>query len=82
LGAEPDRELPELGGRGLRQRNLGTAAFDPGTPAAGTFYYFVIVGNNGTIEGSYGQDSAGIERPEAGTLPGCSYPQQLIDACP
>lgn len=53
----------------------GTASFDPGDPAPGTWLYFVLVGNDGVFEGSYGTDSAGEERPEASGLPGCEYPR-------
>jgi hypothetical protein len=43
--------------------------------------YFVVVGNNGTVEGSYGQGSGG-ERPPAGPGPGCQYTQDLSVTCP
>jgi hypothetical protein len=58
----------------------GTTAFDPGDPPAGNFYYFVIAGNNGSNEGSYGKDSTDAERPVS---PGAEcFPQQLTGACP
>ena len=34
--------------------NSGSASFDPGTPAANGWFYFVIVGQTATQEGSYG----------------------------
>jgi hypothetical protein len=46
----------------------GSAAFDPGDPPAGSFFYFVVVGNNGTDEGSYGLDSSGGQRPNSGVI--------------
>ena len=56
----------------------GTATF---TPATGN-QYFVIVGNNGTLEGSYGRRSGGAERPAAGAGGSCAYTQQLSGTCP
>ncbi|MDQ7007114.1 MAG: S8 family serine peptidase [Acidobacteriota bacterium] len=55
----------------------GTASFDPGTPAAGSMFYFVAVANDGQQEGSYGHDSSGGERVDANGL-GCDYPQILV----
>jgi hypothetical protein len=43
--------------------------------------YFVVVANDGTIEGSYGQSTAG-ERPPAGAGAGCQYTQDLSGPCP
>jgi hypothetical protein len=60
----------------------GSSDFDPGTgPPAGEFYYFVIVGNNGTSEGSYGKNSSSAERPNAAPAVDC-FTQQLTGACP
>lgn len=59
----------------------GSASFDPGDPAPESFFYFVVVGNNGYFEGSYGKDSSGAERPEATGLPGCDWQQELSGAC-
>jgi hypothetical protein len=56
----------------------GSASF---TPASGG-QYFVVVGNNGTIEGSYGRASNGTERHAAGPGGACSYTQQLAGTCP
>jgi uncharacterized repeat protein (TIGR03803 family) len=55
----------------------GTAAFNPG---AGSFFWF-LVGNTATLEGSYGRRSGGVERPAASGLPGCAYAQDLSSAC-
>jgi hypothetical protein len=48
-------------------------------PAADVF--FVVVGTNGVVEGSYGQSAGGIERPEAGLFGACGYPQQITGNC-
>jgi fibronectin type 3 domain-containing protein len=59
----------------------GHAVFDPGDPAPGTFLYFVIVGQRGGVEGSYGTSSAS-ERPEAIGIGACDAPQTLGGSCP
>ena len=56
----------------------GAATFNPG---AGD-YFWVIVGNTTTLEGSYGRASNGTERPPAPSLAGCPYTQDLSTACP
>jgi len=61
--------------------NSGMASIDPGTLAPGHFFYFVVVGNNGDYEGSYGKDSSNIERPEATGISNCEWEQQLFGAC-
>jgi len=53
----------------------GSASFNPGLGS----FFFVIAGDNGTWEGSYGLDGEGSERP-AGTLP-CGLPQILNAVC-
>jgi hypothetical protein len=40
--------------------------------------FFLLVGNDGTAEGSYGQSSAGLERPEESV---CTFPQDLSSTC-
>ena len=60
----------------------GTAVFDPGDPGPGEFFYFVVVGQNYVHEGSYGQDSYGVERPEATGFGACDRPQEIPVACP
>ena len=47
------------------------------TPAAGS-RYFLVVPPNGKVEGSYGRDSVGTERPAG--LTGCRG--QVIVLCP
>ncbi len=63
----------------------GQAAFDPGDPAPGSFYYFVAVGQNSTREGSYGYSFDGTntaERTEAVGVGACDLGQDLSGACP
>lgn len=63
----------------------GTASFDPGDPAPGEFYYFVVVGQNVTAEGSYGfawDGATATERPEAVGVGACDLPQDLSGGCP
>lgn len=56
----------------------GTTTFNPGTGS----FFFVVVGNNGTAEGSYGKSSAGVERPESTSAAGCAnIPQNLANRC-
>lgn len=58
--------------------NSGTAAFNPGTGS----YFFLVVGNNGASEGSYGTSSTGVERPESIGSVGCpNIPQSLTNRC-
>ena len=57
----------------------GSGAIDF-TPPSGSIF-FVIVGNNGVKEGSYGKNSAGTQRPEAIGIGACDYPQQLTGSC-
>jgi hypothetical protein len=51
----------------------GTTSFNPGSGN----YFFVIVGNNGAEEGSYGLSTGTGERPEHTSTPVCDYPQNL-----
>jgi hypothetical protein len=59
----------------------GSASFDPGAVAPGSWVHFVVVGHDGVREGSYGRDAAGEEREPATGLPGCSYTHDLFP-CP
>lgn len=61
--------------------NTGHGSFDPGTPAPDGFFYFVIVGQNDSKEGSYGTGTAG-ERPEAIGIGICDRPQDFTGTCP
>ena len=63
--------------------NTGLTVFDPGTPAPGHFIYFVVVGQTTTKEGSYGKNSAGVERPEAVGIGACDKPLDTSStSCP
>ena len=55
----------------------GAASFIPAQPNL----FFVIVGHNGSEEGSYGHLSSGAERPEASGVATCDYPQDLTGTC-
>jgi hypothetical protein len=55
----------------------GNASFDPGLTNA----FFLVVGNTGTVEGSYGEDHLETERPEYTGTPGCDLPQDLTGTC-
>jgi hypothetical protein len=57
--------------------NTGSLSFDPGAANV----YFVVVANNGSVEGSYGQGTSG-ERPAAGAGVPCAYTQNLAGTCP
>ena len=56
----------------------GKTWFTPGTLASA---FFVITGNTGAVEGSYGKASSGAERPEDTATPGCDLPQNLAAGC-
>ena len=59
--------------------STGSVRFDP---AGGLKdWFFLIVGHNGVVEGSYGLFGAGGERPEATGLAGCEIPQDLTGTC-
>lgn len=55
----------------------GTGSFDPGP---GDFF-FVVVARDAAVEGSFGVDSSGVERPEAGAVGACALPQSLASRC-
>jgi hypothetical protein len=55
----------------------GTATFNPGTNS----YFFLMAGNDGSLEGSYGQDSHGAERPAATNASACTLPQNVNATC-
>jgi hypothetical protein len=66
-------EDPAWTGQACLLGDSGTASFDPGGGDPRTLVYFVVVGNDGAIEGSYGRRSDGSERPGATGLPSCEY---------
>lgn len=75
----PLASLPSYGyeGQVCAVGNSGSATF---TLPAGT-YFFLIVGNDGAKEGSYGLGQAGNERPEDTTSAVCPIPQDLSQTC-
>ena len=72
--------LPGYGGAVCGIGTSGNVSFDPGSGAT----FFVIVGNDGAVEGPYGETLIGGTpgpRPEdTGTL-GCDIPQDLGGTC-
>lgn len=63
-----------------RDCNRGTSGSTSFTLPAGSFF-FVIVGNDGTKEGSYGRNRSGVERPEDSGASACNLPQDLSATC-
>ncbi len=58
----------------------GSAIFTP-DPAAGSSIFWVIVGDNPSFEGSYGQTSLGVERPPSTATIACPRTQSLATVC-
>lgn len=55
---------------------VGPLTLGPGS------YFFLVVGNDGLgVEGSYGRDSSGAERPALQSGPSCPQVQQLSPTC-
>jgi hypothetical protein len=80
-GAGPITASPVWTNAACAVGNTGRATFDPGDPLPDTFAYFVIVGQHGPAEGSYGTSTSG-ERPEAIGIGACDEPQVLGGTCP
>jgi len=57
-------------------------SFNPAKQNPGEWIYFVVVGQTSTLEGSYGTNSLGQERPEAVGIGACDKPQDLTGTCP
>ncbi len=55
----------------------GNVTVDPGSPAPSPIFYFVVVAQDATHEGSYGRKSSGLERPEAMEVGACDLPQAV-----
>jgi len=60
----------------------GSASFDPGPTPTSMLVYFIVAGQTGAKEGSYGRASNGSERPEASGVGLCDRPQALNANCP
>jgi hypothetical protein len=58
---------------------IGSAPYTWTYPGGDIF--FVVVGNDGTFEGSYGTDGVGTERPEDKVSATCDIPQNLCGRC-
>ena len=56
----------------------GTYRFQPGP---GDYFWIVVPTDGVAIEGSYGRDSAGAERPEETSDWDCAFTQQLAGRC-
>jgi len=54
----------------------GSVSFDPGLGS----WFFLVVGTDGSVEGSYGKNYLGAERPEH-TGASCELPQDLTGTC-
>ena len=59
----------------------GSATLDIPDPTPGSFVYFVLAGNDGAFEGSYGRSSTGAELPAA-TWSSCPMTRRIGEACP
>ena len=74
-------EPPNRGAYLGRACGIGTSGAGVFNPGAGSVF-FLLVGDNGTIEGSYGKTASGAERPESLGLGVCDRPQVLTALCP
>lgn len=74
-------EGPDRGAYLGRACGIGTGGAGVFNPGAGSVF-FLIVGDNGTVEGSFGTNGSGVERPESFGLAACDRPQVLTTSCP
>lgn len=58
-----------------------TGAYTWNYPASPSAFFFLVVGRNGTNEGSYGASSANVERPRYAANAVCPLPQVLAHRC-
>jgi hypothetical protein len=58
-----------------------TGAYTWTYPASPSAFFFLVVGRNGTNEGSYGKSSANVERPRYAANAVCPLPQDLAHRC-
>jgi hypothetical protein len=84
-GSGPITGAPAWTGAACGLGTSGAVSFDPGDPAPGGLIYFVIVGQNASVEGSYGTSFDGLsyaERPEAIGVGSCDRAQAMGGTCP
>jgi len=74
-------EPPNRGAYLGRACGIGTSGAGVFNPGPGSVF-FLLVGDNGTIEGSYGKTASGAARPESFGLGVCDRPQVLTALCP
>ena len=79
FGALPDVGLYDYLGQTCAIGNSGMVSWV--YPVSPDSLYLVVVANDGSSEGSYGTDSAGVERPEDLVNASCSILQNLVDRC-
>lgn len=60
---------------------LNTSSYTWSYPTASDSLFFLIVGNDGSVEGSYGLGAGGAERPSDGVSLACSLTQDLGARC-
>ncbi|RMG44598.1 MAG: hypothetical protein D6718_09740 [Acidobacteria bacterium] len=58
-----------------------SGSYDWMPPSSPASLFFVVVANDGSVEGSYGVDSGGAERPEDTSSTLCPFPQDLANRC-
>jgi subtilisin-like proprotein convertase family protein len=66
---------------GLGTSGTANVLLGLGNPPVGKGFFFTIAGQNGSVEGSYGQDSGSVEEPEANLPVVCNLPQFLGGGC-
>jgi hypothetical protein len=81
-GLGPIAAAPQWSASACGLGTSGAAAFDPGDPPPGKLFYFVVVGQTSSSEGSYGRSSAGTERPEAAGVGACDQARILGSCAP
>jgi hypothetical protein len=77
-GALSDVASYDYAGAACGRGTSGSTVFDP---AGLTDVFFVIVGTDESVEGSYGVDGFGQERPEDTLTAGCDRPRDLGATC-
>ncbi len=76
--------LASVSSHGYTGKDCGigaTGAYDAFNPGDGSFFFLVVGTNGGAVEGSYGIDAAGSERPEQSSDPVCPTTRDLTHRC-